>query len=118
MKVYAVGCLQIDTNPEAKQTIKQQRLWSLYARFEDAEKCILENHGDIFEYSFTHALIEEVLVIDPNLPYKEGESAEYPPKEWWYQADYSVITEDHRDPLVTKVDKPKCLDRVCCFWVN
>lgn len=117
-KVYAVGCLELDTAENARRVILQDRLWFLFAKFEEAEKCILENHSDIFEYSYNYALIEEILVIDDSIPYVEGESAEFPPREWWYHADFSVITEEVLNPLVTKVEKPKCLDRTCCFWAS
>lgn len=116
MKVYAVGCLQIDTNPEAKQTIKQRRLWHLFANFEDAEKAVLENGGDMFERYYNFACIEETYVIDPT----SKEEAFYVPKEWWYFADYSKSNDQENwyDTVVTACDKPKCLDRVVCFWVG
>lgn len=116
MKVYAVGCLQIDTNPEAKQTIKQQRLWHLFANFADAEKAVLENGGDMFERSYNYALIEEVYVIDP----ASKDEAFYVPKEWWYSASFETNNDQEGWPVtvVTKCEKPAPLDRVVCFWIG
>ena len=120
-KIYAVGCMKLDTSENAKKYILQERLWFFFAKFEEAEECVLQNHSDIFECDFTHALIEEILVINKDLPFIEGESASYPPREWWYQANYSALPYDAdeiRNPIITKVDKPKCFSQTCCFWAG
>lgn len=115
MKVYAVGCLQIDTNP-GRQTIKQDRLWHLFAKFEDAEKAVLSNSGDMFERYYNYAVIEETYVIDPS----SKDEAFYVPKEWWYAADYtkSDSQDNWHDVEVSACEKPKCLENTVCFWVG
>lgn len=65
----------------------------MYARFEQAERTILENRGDFFEYYYNYALIEETYVIDSQDPPKEGEHI-FPPREWWFFADYSINEPD------------------------
>lgn len=120
-KVYAVGVLQIDLSENARRIIKEDRLWHLFAKFEDAEEAVLKNSGDIFEYYYNFALIEETYVIDPTDPPKPGEFGGFP-KEWWYHADYTVNPPDEktgwREPFIQAVEKPKCLDKTVYFWVG
>lgn len=126
-KVFAVGAMQIDEAPNSKRNIVSDRLWSLYLKFEDAEKAVLENRGDLFEYTYNYALIEEIRVLDPSTPpSKEERDDWFPPKEYWYKATYRrhdevrTIGQDDpiHDPIVVKVDKPACLDKIVYFWVG
>lgn len=118
MKIYALGCLQLDTLSKAAYPIKSERLWHLYAKFEDAEKCVLENRGDIFECNYNYALIEEIWVIDHSETLTEEEKKNwFPPKEWWYFADYNHGHEEY-EPVIKQVDKPKCLEKIVYFWVG
>src|SRR5437868_15463194 len=113
-KVYAVGVMQLDTSENAKRPKKSERLWHLFANLEEAQECVLQNRGDLFEYYYNYALIEETYVIDKTDPPQEGEFAGLP-REWWYHADYSINTPDERtgwsEPVVTACEKPKCFDR-------
>ena len=117
-KVYAVGCLHIDLAPNTRRIIREDRLWHLFARFEDAEECVLKNRGDLFECTFNFALIEETYVIDPTDPPKEGEQLETP-REWWYFADHSKSSEENDyNPEVSACEKPKPLEKTVYFWIG
>jgi hypothetical protein len=96
-------------------------LWYLFASFEGAEKCVLENQGDLFEYSFNYALIEEIPVLD------KGTTNPYEPrKEWWYRFEgYTTlhnedpdITHEDEKAIVIPCEKPQCLNRIVMFWVG
>lgn len=117
MKVYAVGVIQADMSENPRIFINNQRLWYLYSKFEDAEKCVLENHSDIFEYYYNYAVIEEVYIHDYTNPPKEGE-ATYIPKQFWYFADFNAKKDGDTLPLISKVDIPKCMENTCCLWVG
>lgn len=117
-KVYALGVMQIDTSPNANRTIKSDHLAGLYAHFEEAERAVLENRGDMFEYYYNYALIEETYVIDPIDPPKEGEHLDTP-REWWYFADHSKSSEDNDfNPEISACQKPKCLENLVYFWIG
>lgn len=126
-KVFAVGAMQLDESPNARRQIVSSRLWHLFLNFKDAEEAVLGNHGDLFEYTYNYALIEEVMVLDPNATRSKEEKEDwFPPKEYWYKAVYRphdevrTIGQDDpiHDPIVTKVDKPACLDKIVYFWVG
>lgn len=58
-------------------TITKSRTWGWYSSLEEAQKCVLENHCDIYEGDYNYAVIEEV---------KEGVLHGLAcPKEWWYK---------------------------------
>jgi hypothetical protein len=120
-RVYAVGVFQLDTSPDARRTIKDQRLWHLFAKLEEAEKCVLENRGDLFEYYYNYALIEEIYVIDSEDKPEPGEFGGFP-KEWWFVADYTQNPADPktgwREPVIFACDKPACLEKTVYFWVG
>lgn len=117
-KVYAVGVLQIDESPNAKEIIRDDRLWHLFAKLEDAQKCVLENQGDIFECMYNYALIEETCLINSDDPPKEGEFLGLP-REWWYHADHSKACEENDfAPEITACEKPKPLERTVYFWIG
>ena len=112
-KVYAVGTLQIREVNKEDYSIKSDHLCALYARFEDAEKAVLENRGDIFENYYNYALIEETWVIDHSVPNEEAKNW-FPPKEWWYKASW----DDEGEITIEKTTKPESLDRVVFFWTG
>jgi hypothetical protein len=114
-KIYAVGVIKAE-QLETKPFIKELRLWYLFHRFEDAEKCVLENQSDIFEFYYDFACIEEVYVHDYANPPKEGEET-YIPKQWWYKINY-FDGGDHKDDIVEKIDQPERMNKVCCIWVG
>lgn len=117
MKIYSVGVIKADTSENARSFIKDQRLWYLYSKFEDAEKCVLENHSDIFEYYYNYAVIEETYVHDYTNP-PEAVDTYYLPKQHWYFADFSSEGNRSPYPLITKVETPKCMENICCIWVG
>lgn len=116
-KVYAVGCMQIDTAENAVKDLKSQRLWGLFASLEAAQQYVIENRGDIFERYYNYALIEELHLWDT--PSDDGEH-HYVPKEWWFHATFPNANDqdDWNHAEVTPCDKPKCLDRIVCFWAG
>jgi hypothetical protein len=116
MKIYAVGVMTADLSENPRSFIKEQRLWYMFANFEDAEKCVLQNESDIFEYSYNLALIEEIYLIGSKTSDEEKEAGWTVPKQWWYYADYSQGAESEPYPIVTKIDTPKTVENVCCFW--
>jgi hypothetical protein len=120
-KVYAIGTMLIDLSEKSKNRIKSQRLWTLYHDFDEAEKVVLENGGDIFEYYYNVALIEEIGIIDKNDPPQPGQEHLWgPPRQWWYRAEYSTDenSRQSRDPAVSRMEIPENLKNVCYFWVG
>lgn len=110
IKVYASGVMYIDhANPWSNRS---SRLWTLYAKFEDAERSIMENGGDLFENYYNYALIEEHFLIDPSA----SPSGFYGIPQWWYHADYSHGDKYH--PHITKIEAPEWAKNVCNFWVG
>jgi hypothetical protein len=105
MKVYALGVFQIDF--ELQSPIKSARLWNLYKRFSNAEKSILSNSGDLFEFYYNYALIEEITVI----PSREKYTL---PEQWWYHVDYSSAD----NVIISKIDVPKQFENTFCWWVG
>lgn len=117
-KVYAVGVMQIDLSETQKYPNGHKtRLWYFFANFEDAEKCVLENQTDIFEYYYNVALIEEHYVHDPNDP--APPSIGVLAKQWWYKAEY---VEDYEGTLtnivISKIDKPQVFKNIVNFWAG
>lgn len=120
IKVYAVGVIKANlTNPQ-ESFIKNSRLWFISSSFEYAESAILTNSGDLFEYYYNLALIEEIILagtID-----KDNDPPEvvhyYPtPTQWWYKATYSDEPTEH-NPVVTSIAKPEVIENIVCFWVG
>jgi hypothetical protein len=120
-KVYAIGTMLIDLSEKSANRIKASRLWTLYHDFDEAEKVVMENSGDIFEYYYNVALIEEICVIDKKDPPQPGEEHLWgPPRQWWYHAEYTTEEngEQSREPTVSKMGVPENLKNVCYFWVG
>jgi 3-methyladenine DNA glycosylase AlkD len=113
-KVYALGVMIIDLAANKIKLPRQERLWNLFADFETAEKYVLENTGDFFEYYYNIALIEEVNVIDLKAPPIENYDW-HAQREWWYQADHSQL-DDNKNPKISKIEKPDCIKHVVNFW--
>lgn len=111
-KIYALGTLKIQEVSKDDYSIKGDHLCTLYAKFEDAEKAILENKGDIFENYYNYALIEETWVIDHSVPTDTKDW--FPPKEWWYKATW----DDEGEIKIEKCEKPESLDRIVYFWTG
>lgn len=120
MYIYAVGVIQADLSENPRRFIQDQRLWYLFSTFSEAEKCVLGNESDIFEYSYNLALIEEIYVIGSDTSEEEKACYSIVPKQWWYLADYSKGEGEESEPYpkVTKIPTPKCVENTCCFWVG
>lgn len=119
MNIYAVGVLDInekyDANKVGSKRIKDQRLWYVVSSFEEAERIVLQNEGDIFEYYYNHAIIEEIFVVG-SIPNKYD--AWSIPKQWWYKASYSNNEDVAPNPVVTRIDPPDWAEHICNFWVG
>jgi hypothetical protein len=110
-KIYAVGVISFKND---HSVLNDNRLWSLFKNFESAEKCVLENQGDIFECYYDRALIEEVPVIEDN---DNSELYDIIPKQYWYEADFSD-PDGVNYPIIKKIPAPlhaNCMKR---FWVG
>jgi hypothetical protein len=93
-----------------EEKIKRERQWGYFLALADAEKCIEENWGDIYECGYyNYAVIEELPEgICPKAKLEKWYKAEYK-KDWWkpgYEKDsYSI----------TKTNKPEFLEKVIGF---
>lgn len=109
-KIYAVGVMQLDFDTGRTAS---KRLWYFYKNFEDAERGILENHSDIFEYYYNVALIEEHILID-------GEGSDSDTfgnwQQWWYQATY--LETGDGDLKIERIETPICFQQICCLWAG
>ena len=122
MKVYALGVMRLeydlnsqDDDPNFITT--DERLWALFSSFEEAEKAMLENRGDLFEYHYNVGLIEEVFTLDS----KDPNATRFNEKRWWYHAQFTPNPEapfGKDGPLITKMDCPIHFERTVNFWVG
>lgn len=96
-KIYAVGVVK--EIPNKTEDFLQIRLFS---KFENAEKSIMKNEGDLFEYYYDYAIIEESFICD------EGEDSYNTPNTWWYKMDY-------KNNIVSSCDKPSKFENIVCF---
>jgi len=92
------------TSSNQKQyfSILRERTWGWYSSLKNAQKCIEENWGDIFEGSYDYALIEEI----PEGVLFGGAI----PKEWWFKWKGTCKKGKY---ILSK--KPKEYDTVVCF---
>ena len=112
-KIYVVGVMTLKS--DFSNTIKSpKRLWYFFVNFKDAEKCVLENQTNIFEYTYNLALIEEHYVYDPNDNSKPGDIIA---PQWWYQAIYPNNGVDV-NPEIRKIEQPECFKQICNFWAG
>jgi hypothetical protein len=114
------GVLQVDLSSTTKRLIKDQRLWYMFKNFEDAEKCVLENQSDLFEYHYNMALIEEVHLLDFSNQNDKDETI-FARKQWWYRITYyNHPTNDDIEikPTIEQVDVPSIFENTCRFWVG
>ena len=77
MNVYSIAVYREKSN--------STRVWYLCSDFETAEKIVLNNESDIFEYyyDYDYAIIEEIEVV-----VKGKACINKEPKQWWYKAEY------------------------------
>lgn len=123
MKVYALGVMQLEYDHRTKEGeppsffTKDQRLWGLYEKFEDAEEAMLNNMGDLFEYSYNLGLIEEVTVYSRTTEFMST----WDEKRWWYLAEYTPDPSapfGKTGPKVSKIECPEFFLRTVNFWVG
>lgn len=57
------------------------RVWGYEQTFKEAERKVLANHSDLFEYYYRYAVIEQVMPGVPAWDHPKGRTA-------WYSADY------------------------------
>jgi len=94
------------------ERIARSRCWGYFINFEDAEKCIKENWGDIYEYGYyNHAVIESVPEgICPKATEK-WYSAKF--NKNWYQPNYE---KDFYE--IEEIDKPHFLKQIIGFSIG
>jgi hypothetical protein len=123
MKVYALGVMQIEYDHRSKEGeqpsffSKDSRLWSLYATFEEAEEAMMNNSGDLFEFSYNLGLIEEVYVVGT----KDDSPSRICEERWWYLAEYTpdpTAPFGKTGPKISKIDCPEFFQRTVNFWVG
>lgn len=79
-------------------SIVRDRMWGWYSKFSSAEKSVLENHTDIFEYGYYNmAVITKIY---------EGVCALGEEIQWYS----SKQTKNSLEPDVKKIKKPKELE--------
>ena len=120
-KVYVVGVMQLDlTETKRFPAERKTRLWHFFARFEDAEKCVLYNQNDIFESYYNIALIEEHYVYDPEDKPDVDFTSWLSAKQWWYKADHRLDEEGRYigKVAVTKIEPPQIFRNIVNFWAG
>ena len=124
MKVYALGVMRIEYDHEFSKDDepvfmkKEDRLWFLYSNFEDAEKAMLSNWSDLFEYTYNVGLIEEVYVMGKDTRNTAFDGRE---QRWWYLAQYeedSSAPFGKRGPFISKIECPHFFKNTYGFWVG
>jgi len=92
------------TSPSQRKyfTIVNSRTWGWYKELKDAQQCVEENWGDIYEGEYTAAVIERI---------SEGilHGADIP-EEWWYKWKGTWEKGCYK-----KWKKPKEYDHTICF---
>ncbi len=103
--IYFVCVMLLD---HEKEEIRHDRTWAWYAEFKDAERCVLENHTDLWEAGgYNYAVIEAV-----------QEGILFPvPEETWYQATYTA-RDGGFNPTVTRVEKPAWLRQIIFYAIG
>jgi hypothetical protein len=117
-KIYTLGTMQIDLDSNSSR-INSRRLWYFFANFEDAEKWVLENGENIFEYYYNVALIEEYPVFNP----KDIDDAFFNlPQQWWYKCHFPLppFPDNIEVPLliISKIETPPQFKNICNFWAG
>ena len=119
MKVFAMGVLLLDLSPEPRKLIIASRLWGLYLHFEDAEKAVINNLGDIFENYYNVACIEEHGLINYQEPKDSARlfEGEYQvPKQWWYKSSFA----GSNNPIIISMGEkiPVGMENTSNIWIG
>lgn len=83
-------------------TRNTSRCWGWYNTFESAERAVLENHTDIYEYFYDHAVIEEV---------PEGVCPVHTKEAAWYRWS-------NRAAAYERCDKPEFSEGIVCWGIG
>lgn len=115
-KIYAMGTMRVNLTDNPSKFIESQRLWFLFSDFDTAEKAVLSNEFDIFEYYYNIALIEEIELLpvtDPKALYTSN-------NQWWYSAAYKDNFNQIYDYNleIKKIPKPMTVENLVNFWVG
>lgn len=109
-KIYGVGCFKLDLNNKLKP-ISSEYLQGLYTSFEEAEKAVLTNRGDMVEYYYNMIIIEDM--------YLQGEGYdEYKRRQThWYKVEFigAAIGPFGKEPIITKSEQPEIFKSCCHF---
>ncbi len=91
---------------EDRRKENRQRTWGFYAKFEHAERSILENWTDMFEHGYYDiACVEEV---------PEGVCQLSTVKQWYSALYYPQPAPGfYPPPVITKIDTPEWAQRSC-----
>lgn len=99
-KIYGVGCFQLDLKDEYKP-IKAQYIQGLYTSFEEAEKAVLTNYGDMVEYYYNMIIIEDMHL------HGEGDDPYTRRQTHWYKAEFTKPVVHGHEPVITKTEQPE-----------
>lgn len=107
-KIYVIWVVQLNEEGLNINRHTIQRTWGWFSKFEDAEDIVLNNKGDIFEFYYNYACIEEV---------EEGLYTSHK-VIGWYQANYidsdkNVFKMELEN--VEKVEAPKYANGMANF---
>ncbi len=101
MKLYSVITIESAPSPEERQRLAGKRTVAICTKIENAKEIVEKNVGDIFETSYTYAVIVEV---ESDLLYG-GLALPYP--ELWYQWEGDVETGRY-----VAIEKPVEYERI------
>ena len=97
INIYTItGIIDID-----KKGTTGERCFGYFSNFDDAEHCVKENRGDIYEQLYKYAIIEKV---------EEGLHP-YAIERWLYK--YIDDMDEY-----TPIDVPKCLEHIVNFAIG
>ncbi len=109
-KIYGVGCMQLDLESEYKP-IQNKYLQGLYTSFEEAEKAVLNNAGDMIEYYYNMIIIEDMYLCG------EGDDKYERRQTHWYKVEFigPVKGPFGPEPVITKIETPAICKSICHF---
>ena len=107
-KVFFVTVL-FDNDKVRRGGLQRSRTWGFFFNFEDAERSVLENWGDIYELGYYNlAVIEEM--PEGICPCEDEATTR------WYKVEYDGNKEGKH--IVTPIDRPEKYKQVCNFSIG
>jgi hypothetical protein len=97
-KIYAVGVVKMKDRYDTL-------LIRLFNSLDNAKKSILSNEGDLFEYYYDYAFIEEAFIMD------EGHDKFGIQKTWWYEMNWET-------KVVQSCEKPERFQNAICLLTS